>query len=139
MQHAMDHTQANTIQLLRPQELRPHEAIIFSRALSVLAHILWAGAIRVPILIDSKTGVILDGHHRWWVSKRLGLAHDPCYCVDYLNDGDIRCEPRRAEIPVTKELVISTACAGVVFPAKTTRHIYQIPTSSSYSVQTLRH
>jgi L-serine kinase (ADP) len=125
------------ITLLQSSELQPHEEVIFSHACAILLWMLWTREFPQAILVDGKTGTILDGHHRWWVSKKLGLRVIPCYCVDYLEDATIRCEPRRKDVAVDKEAVIERAAAGNVFPAKTTRHIYQLPQISAYRLGSL--
>jgi hypothetical protein len=130
-------TNFNTVHLLKTSELKPHEQVIFMRGLFLLTRMFYAQVFTRPILVDAKSGVILDGHHRWWASKRLGLQLIPCYCVDYLNDTTVSCEPRRKNIPVSKALVIACASKGGTFPPKTTRHRYELPPSHSYEFKEL--
>ncbi len=120
------------VRLLYTHELKPHEKVVISHALLLLAEVLWTRTVTTPILVDTKTKTILDGHHRWWVGKRLGFRRIPAYCVDYLNDDSIGCEPRRKEIPINKEIIIATAQSGQIYPPKTTRHIYKLPASVTY-------
>ena len=80
-----------------------------------------------PVLIDTNTRVILDGHHRWWAGQELGCARIPCYGVDYLEDESIRVQSRRPELTVSKEAVIDMGLSGKTYPIKTTRHIYAMP------------
>ena len=42
-----------------------------------------------PLLVDGRTGTILDGHHRYHVGLRIGLLRLPVIKVDYLNDEGI--------------------------------------------------
>ena len=128
----------DSIQLLPVTELRPHERVILPRALALFTKMAWDQMFLKPILVDQHTKVILDGHHRWWASRKLGLQFIPCYCIDYLNDARISCEPRREDIPVTKETLIATAVTGAVFPPKTTKHRYELPTHSNFSFKELR-
>jgi hypothetical protein len=128
----------SAIRLLNPRGLRPHEAVVPLRAWRVLAELWLSRSIQKPILVDLRTGVILDGHHRWWASKRLGLGLIPCYCVDYLNDTSVVCESWRPEIPVSKERVLEMAACGEKFPPQTSKHLYTMPIHEPYPLQTLR-
>lgn len=110
-----------------PRELISHEKVNIGHALFVLLKMVLSGQFKVPLLIDSKTKTILDGHHRCYASHRLGLKKVPCYCVDYLKDQSIEVHPRKSEIPIDKKGVIAMALSEKVFPQKTTRHIYKIP------------
>lgn len=108
--------------------LKPHEALKERRAGNFLRFARRTKELRTkPILIDRATGVILDGHHRFWICKNLGCTHVPCIAVDYLRDASIRVLPRRKDVPVSKETVIQMGLSGKTFPPKTTKHVYQIP------------
>jgi len=76
----------------------------------------------VPIIIDSRHKVILDGHHRYNALKALNFKEIPAIEVDYERK-DVQLFQRRKAYPVSKKLVISRALAGRLFPPKTTRHI----------------
>lgn len=114
-------------ELIAPALLRPHEDIDEERLESLVAEITGAGVFYPPVLVDRKTRVILDGHHRWNVSIRLGFVVLPCYSVDYLDDPAIRVMSRRADVEVTKQSVLDIALAGRTYPKKTTRHMYDLP------------
>jgi len=118
----------NRVLFIDPIELKPHEQIRFTRVLLVFAKIVLTGRFTTPLLIDSETKTILDGHHRCWVAKMLGLKRIPCYCVNYLEEQSIRVHSRRSNILVNKDDVLRIATSGKVFPHKTTRHEYEIPT-----------
>lgn len=111
-------------------KLRPHEEVRFLRVLWIIIQILVSKDFSKPILIDSKTKTILDGHHRFWAAKILGLKRIPCYCVDYLYDNSVLVHARRPEIKVNKKTVINTAMSNKVLPYKTTRHEYTAPAFS---------
>ena len=113
---------------LNLSDLKPHESVKERKA-EHYARVAGRSRnmIAKPILVDSKTHVILDGHHRWWVCTQLGLEKVPCYLVDYLHDDTISVLPRRADIPVTKESVIAMGLSGNVYPHKTTKHVFHIP------------
>lgn len=103
------------------EELRPHEAIdeeLLKRVIEKLKH----EGLKDPIVVDKETRVILDGHHRYAACKALGMKAIPCLLVDYRSP-EISVEPRRAEIPVSKEEVIRRGLEGDLYPPKTTRHL----------------
>lgn len=114
-------------ELIARNLLRPHEEIDPARLDRLVEEIRNSGLFYPPVLIDRDTRVILDGHHRWHVSARLGLARLPCYSVRYFDDPAIRVMSRRPGIDVTKQSVIEMALAGRMYPHKTTRHMYDLP------------
>ncbi len=124
--------------LIDPHLLNPHEKIDPFRAFLLLAKIAMDGKFIVPILIDVRSNTILDGHHRHWAAKVLGLKRIPCWPVDYLRDGSVLVSPRRARISVGKEEIIKRALEGNVYPYKTTRHNYIVPQARPFTLSELR-
>ena len=116
-------------ELIAPAKLRPHEDVDSERLDRLVEEIRSAGSFYPPVLVDRKTSVILDGHHRWRASARLGFIAVPCYAVDYLADPTIHVISRRPDIEVTKQSVLDIALAGRTYPKKTTRHTYDLPES----------
>lgn len=80
------------------------------------------GELRQPIVVDRRSLVILDGHHRLEAIRALGCALISVYLVDYA-DPSIAVEPRRPDIPVDKESVVRTGLSGHPYPPKTSRHV----------------
>lgn len=105
--------------------LREHEQVEPQRLHEILEEIRREGALRHPILVDKRSGVILDGHHRFRAYKELGFATIPCALVDYRSDA-VSVRSRRPEIIVSKDEVIRRALSGELFPPKTTQHILHI-------------
>ena len=101
--------------------LRPHEMVREERVLEVLESLVEVGAQLRPILVDYKTGVILDGHHRVEALKRLGAIYVAALLVDY-DDPCIRVDSWRPEIRVTKDIVRRAGLTGRLLPPKTSRH-----------------
>jgi L-serine kinase (ADP) len=108
-------------------ELIPHEKVSFRRVALVFIEMVLFRQFKTPLLIDSKTKTILDGHHRSYVAHRLGFKKVPCFCIDYLKDESIQVSSRRPDIFVDKREVIHMALSEKVFPEKTTKHIYKMP------------
>ena len=83
----------------------------------------WGGFTK-PLVVDQRTGVILDGHHRYHVSMNLNLARVPAICVDYVADDRVTVTvwPACGRTDLTKEEVLSMGLSNDVFPPKTSRH-----------------
>lgn len=120
-------SQTNKILLLDPDELHTHEEVDEGRVRRLIAKFEESGVFDLPLLVDIRSKVVLDGHHRLWASRRLGLKRIPCYVVDYLNDDSVRVESWRPDVTVTKEEVVRMGLGSETFPLKTTRHIYELP------------
>ncbi|WP_281071019.1 NTP transferase domain-containing protein [Pyrobaculum aerophilum] len=95
-----------------PNLLKPHEEVLEFRKYEVVK----------PIAVDYKTGVILDGHHRYAFLKNFKAV--PVLLFDY----DV------IETNIDKRVILQAAYSGRLLPPKTTwhtyrgRHISQIPT-----------
>ncbi|KAF0690590.1 Aste57867_18037 [Aphanomyces stellatus] len=111
------------VHLVKLEWLKPHEAIVSTARVDALleATLEW-GAYRRPLLVDIKTGAILDGHHRHSVAQRLELSQVPCVLVDYLADPTISVEHWQGMGSLEKMHVIEMALSPHVFPPKTSRH-----------------
>jgi len=105
-----------------PAALKPHEEVLEERSYAEVH----------PIVVDYKTAVVLDGHHRLRFLLRAGLPA-PVLLFDY----DV------VDVNVDKCEVVRRAYAGDLFPPKTTwhtyrgRHISQIPAAPA-GVEELR-
>ncbi|MAK40793.1 MAG: hypothetical protein CL993_03590 [Euryarchaeota archaeon] len=112
------------VDLVPVELLRPHEQTIDKKVneLEKMTH-RW-GAYVLPLVVDKRTGVILDGHHRHQVALRLDLLSLPCVCVDYLADDTIELEvwPNSSIDNLSKEDVINAGLSDTLFPPKTSRH-----------------
>lgn len=106
--------------------LREHEQIELERLRQIREEIQREGRLRYPILVDKRSGVILDGHHRFRAYKELGFETIPCILVDYQSE-IVSVRSRRQDIIVSKEEVIRRALSGRLFPPKTTQHILHVP------------
>jgi ParB-like chromosome segregation protein Spo0J len=105
--------------------LREHEQIEDERLRQIREEIRREGRLRHPILVDKRSGAILDGHHRFRAYRELGFATIPCVLVDYQSDV-ISVRSRRPDITVSKAEVIRRALSGELFPPKTTQHILHV-------------
>jgi ParB-like chromosome segregation protein Spo0J len=101
--------------------LRPHEDVVEGRVRGLADQILLDRFIRYPILVDSRTLVVLDGHHRLAAAKLLGLRFIPVILVDY-NGDCVSVTSWRDGVTVTKDMVREHGLRGNLMPPKTSRH-----------------
>lgn len=117
------------VKLVDINQLLPHEEINNEYLEDFIVEVISDGYFKTPIAIDKKYKIILDGHHRFSIAKKLGLKKIPVVEVDIF-DQNLSVLPFRQEIPVSKEIVISYATQKKLLPHKTTKHVwgkYQIP------------
>jgi len=113
--------------MLNPNELHTHEDTDSDRVESMLAMLRETREFHPPLLVDTATKVVLDGHHRLEASKALGCTRIPCYGVNYLEDDSVELQSWRPDVTITKREVIDMGLGDGTFPLKTTRHVYEIP------------
>jgi hypothetical protein len=106
--------------------LKEHEQIVSEERVQKLhdAIVEW-NEYRLPLLVDSQSGAILDGHHRYAVGRIMGLSKLPALLVDYLNDDSVSVDvwPDCAGLDsLTKEDVVKMSLSDEVYPPKTSKH-----------------
>ena len=108
--------------------LKPHEDIELERMRILEKDILERGILEKPILVEMNTFIILDGHHRYNIFRKIGKRKIPALLVDY-NDPCVEVSSWRPEIRVSKDLVIKTVLENRLLPPKTSRHVlcFKIP------------
>ena len=74
-----------TISWISPLILKPHEDIVYDIVRENVEKIRKTGKI-IPLIVDSNTLTILDGHHRHFASLILGLKEIPVVFVNYNNE-----------------------------------------------------
>lgn len=103
--------------------LIPHEDVIRNKVDLVARDIEVSGYVKYPILVDARSFIVLDGHHRLQALKEIGIPLIPAFFVDYTRDYIHVC-PSRKEIHVNKTLILKKALEEKTnFPPKTTKHI----------------
>ena len=113
------------VELVPVETLLPHEKVEEHRVDNLEKMTLRWRAYTKPLLVDRKTGTILDGHHRTKVAVRMDLQCLPCVLVDYLEDDGISGAvwPNSGRESIQKEEVIEAALSGNLFEPKTSRHM----------------
>jgi hypothetical protein len=113
------------ISLIDLEELKEHEQIRPDYLEELKNEILSDGILKMPIAVDKKTFIILDGHHRLHALKEMGCKRIPVILFDY-ESPEIEVLPHREGEIVTKEMIIQTALAGRSMPPKTSKHMILI-------------
>ena len=113
------------VELVPVETLLTHEKVEEHRVDNLEKMTLRWRAYTTPLLVDRKTGTILDGHHRTKVAVRMELQCLPCVLVDYLEDDGISVSvwPNSGRESIQKEEVIEAALSGNLFEPKTSRHM----------------
>ncbi|WP_165845159.1 ParB N-terminal domain-containing protein [Candidatus Cryosericum terrychapinii] len=111
-----------TITLVRIDALRQHEQVLNKHMMRIQRDLVRDDMIKDLIIVDQRTMVILDGHHRYNALKRMGYKYVPVYLVDYSSDRIAVVAWRTGE-HVTKAEVMRAGLTGNLMPAKTSRHI----------------
>jgi ParB-like chromosome segregation protein Spo0J len=101
--------------------IKEHEMIIASHMQELAGQIKSDGFILYPIIVDARSMVILDGHHRFNAIKSLGLRFSPVRMVDYSSQ-DISVTSWREGEAVDKAMVIEAGLSGKRMRPKTSRH-----------------
>jgi L-serine kinase (ADP) len=101
------------------ENLHPIEGYIETLLPKVMSYTInnkyWLEVIKIE-----KHNLILDGHHRFEIAKRLGLKRIPCIIFDY---NDIKMWSLRPNVLInSKEEIIDNALRGTLYPSKTVKH-----------------
>lgn len=123
----------STITILPTLQLKPHEKVDRAHAAALAARIAHDGVLTHPIIIDSRTFVILDGHHRFHALTSLGVPFSPCIAIDYLHNA-IRVVPWRTGETITKETVLRAGLSGALLEPKTSRHVFSDMHTDTHAV-----
>jgi len=111
--------------LIDLESLKEHEEIRPDYLEELKNEILSDGILKMPIAVDKKTYIILDGHHRLHALKKIGCKRIPVILFDYQSP-EIEVLPHREGETVTKEMIIQTALKGRRMPPKTSKHMIMI-------------
>lgn len=103
-------------------ELIPSEKISEESANNLYEEIFKSQVWKHPVLIDVNTNVILDGHHRFSVAKKLQLKYIPCILVDF-NSSIISVTSWKTREKLCKSMILDRALSGDLFDYKTTKNV----------------
>lgn len=110
----------SNVEIIPIEELRHIEDFDTDRVNNLIDEIKMCGTWKVPIIVEKKTGLILDGQHRMEVAKRLDLKRIPAIYVNY---EEVAVWSLRKEIPVSVDAVERYVLEeNKVYPYKTVKH-----------------
>lgn len=112
------------IELIPVERILPHEEYDEARLLEVLDSIQRSGVWTAPIVLERASFAVMDGHHRLAAARHLSLPRVPCVLLDY---SQVDVLPRRPDYRVDGEQIVARSLARMLYPPKTTRHIFPEP------------
>ena len=119
------------VMLVEVTWLKPHEEIKLKARDKLLDMTKRWGGFTKPVLVDTRTGSLLDGHHRLSVAMELGLSKIPAICIDYLSSDNITLDlwPSSELENITKLMVVEMCESDSLVPPKTTKHdtLFDLP------------
>ena len=108
-------------------DLIPHEQIKKSRVSELIKRIKKEKVFTTPIIVDKKSMVIIDGHHRYHAAHMLKLKKIPCVLIDYSSPNILALQKSSIGKQLKKSQIIKSAIQGKLFDHKYTFHVYKDP------------
>lgn len=112
------------------KKLKPLERVFPTHLANLIDMIMGEGTIRLPIYADRKTGIVLDGSHRYAIFLHYGFDEVPVRWVDYDNE-NVRVGTHLAhrfeidgDTNISKKEVLRRGRTGDLYPPRTTRHFF---------------
>ena len=99
--------------------LKPIEGFISDRADWLEEKILSEQKWTTPIVVDNKHGLVMDGHHRFEVAKRISLKLVPIIACSY---SEVEVYSLRDDEIVTVDQIIENHLNDIIYPNKTAKH-----------------
>lgn len=115
----------SAMELIDLHKLRPHEEVNPINLDILSKKINQDGYWFIPVVIDEETKIIMDGHHRYNFALKAGFSVIPCYQLSY-SSGKVRVFDWVSGKPFSNKKIIEKVNSGSVFPAKTTRHEFDM-------------
>ncbi|KTT03107.1 hypothetical protein SB14R_18170 [Pseudomonas oryzihabitans] len=112
------------IELTVIDALRHSEAIDEDYAKCLARDILNQQQWLTVLPIERSSGLVMDGNHRLFAARLLGLQRLPCVLLDYA-DGRVNVSTWANGHSFDLAQLYRTIAAGQVLPYKTTRHQFQ--------------
>ncbi len=102
--------------------LKPHEDVNLKKLNRLIKSMDGDGVLKRGIVIDRKTYVILDGHHRVKALEILNCDKVPCLPIDY-SSPQVLVFPWRGKGLISKSLIVKAGLTGRPLPPKTSKHM----------------
>ncbi len=114
------------IKLIEIHHLKPHEKV-FLEKVEIIQKLFHNNIYQLrPVVIDLKSKMIIDGHHRYEALKRSGCLLCPCIEIDYLQASIIALEGGASGKELNKNEIINSALNGFIFDQKFTYHVVKM-------------
>jgi hypothetical protein len=112
-----------SISFIASHKLKQHELTNRQHVRDLAKNIQFTGRLKHPIIVDKKSLVVLDGHHRLAALQQLHMKQIPVILVNYFSK-QIKVYWRNSSFDNAgiKQRVIKQALIKRPFPYKTTRH-----------------
>ena len=108
-------------EVININNIKIHENVVTENMIAFEQYLTKSQNYLIPSILVSEEMVLIDGHHRLELLKKMGYNQIPVTIIDYHNP--IILTHNDHEKQISKELVINTALSGNTLPPKTTRHI----------------
>ena len=112
-------------------DLSPLEGFLPERADSLYNEIAVGKVWTTPIVVDNVYGLIMDGHHRFEVAKRLQLKYVPAVLWSY---SDVSVRSLRSEQVVSVSQILENMSNSVIYPNKTAKHDFPFELQSDLRI-----
>ncbi len=126
----MTQTQPYVVAIRPIESLRATEQVDHGKVRQLAASIRRQGHWLVPLPIEARTGLVMDGNHRLRAAALLGLRRLPCVPLGY-GDGRVTVHCWRSDAPFDVDRVLALAARHELLPFKTTRHRFDPPLPQS--------
>lgn len=103
--------------------LKPHLTTDQQRVRDVQKDMLHTALVQKAIMVDRKTRVILNGHHRYQAIRELGFGKIPVWHVDYIEDSGIGFS--RSSPVQDKRTVLEAGLASRLLPQASVQHVIE--------------
>ena len=92
----------------------------------MIQFILEENKFTTPIIVDKKTNLIIDGHHRFFAAKSLKFQKIPVFLVNYLQRKITVKENNAEGKTISKKKIIKFSKSNTLLPKKSTFHEVKI-------------
>ena len=107
--------------LLPLEILKPHEEYCENNYAYWMEQIINNGYWTKPILVEEKTKIIMDGHHRYQIACALKLRQIPCILSSY-NNPNLSVTSFKSGLLMDSNIIINAGLSGKLLGKKSTRH-----------------
>jgi len=109
-------------EIISISDLKEHEKTHTKYLEKLQKQIFEDGVLKLPILVDKETMVVLDGHHRLNSLRKLGFSKIAVVFIDYISP-EIVVSSWRKGYEINKKDVLTAGLTDNKFPHKTSRHL----------------